>query len=61
MEKLIDYRETSYFNNTDQFLFKNNYNKWFVSKVHYHNGAWFTNENLKYKAITVKCLNLENE
>lgn len=59
MENSIDYRETSYFNETNQFLFKDNYNKWWASKVHWYNGSWFTDQGLKYKATTVKCIILE--
>jgi hypothetical protein len=59
MTEKLEYRETDYFNEENYFLFKDNLNKWMVSKVHWYSGSWFTNEGLKYKAITVKCIILD--
>lgn len=55
----ISYRDSDYFNDRNCFLFKDNYDKWMVSKVHWYNGSWFTNDGLKYKATTVKCIKLD--
>lgn len=59
MTEKLKFRETDYFNDKDDFLFKDNYGKWIVSKVHWYNGSWFTNGGLKYKATTVKCIILD--
>lgn len=58
MEEL-EYQESSYFNENDEYLFLTNYNKTFVSKVHFYNGAYFTNELLKYKATSIKSLKID--
>ncbi len=56
MYNLLLYRKTDYFNDKDYFLFKDNFDKWTATKVHWYNGNWFTNTGLKYKATTVKCV-----
>jgi len=55
-EKLnLDYRENNYFNTEDYYVFED----WrlFVSKVHKHNGSWFTNEGLNFKCTSIRCVN----
>lgn len=61
MENLseLEYHETSYFNENDEYLFLTNYNKAFVSKVHFYNGACFTNELLKYKVTSIKSIKID--
>lgn len=50
---MLKYNDTEYFNSEDYFLIKTNYNRFYVTKVHWYNGAWFSNESLKYKMTTV--------
>jgi hypothetical protein len=59
MSEKIEYRNSDYFNENSDFLFKTNFDRWIVSKVHFYNGAWYTNESLKYKATTIKCIILD--
>lgn len=56
----MKYRNNEYFNNTDQFLFHNDF-EYFVDKVHYYNGYWYTNSGLQYKATTLKCKQLDKK
>jgi hypothetical protein len=55
MEKSFEYRESTYFNDTDTFVFVDNCNMVFESKVHFEKGNWWTNEGLNYKCTSIKC------
>ena len=57
MNKTLKYRDKSYFNDIDTYLFNGTFKK-FESKVHFEKGHWWTNENLKYKATSVKSIKL---
>tara|TARA_R110000772_G_C13310332_1_gene440583 strand:- start:13816 stop:13980 length:165 start_codon:yes stop_codon:yes gene_type:complete len=54
----MEYRDNSYFNEGDTFLFNDAGFKKFESKVHFENGYWWTNESLQFKATTLKCKKL---
>ena len=54
MEKCFEYRELTYFNDTDTFVFMSLF-KEFESKVHLEKGYWWTNESLNYKCTSLKC------
>lgn len=58
--KTLEYRENTYFNDVDVFLFET-HGKQFKSKCHFEKGFWWTNEPLNYKCTSVKSLKLENE
>tara|TARA_R110000772_G_scaffold55_8_gene333 strand:+ start:950 stop:1651 length:702 start_codon:yes stop_codon:yes gene_type:complete len=49
-----EYKKNNEFNSEDYYIFED----WrcFVSKVHLHNGMWFTNESLQFKAETIPCI-----
>jgi len=58
---IMKYRENDYFNKTDYFLIKTNYNKYYVTKCHWYNGAWYSDVSLKYKmssVLSVSCAEL---
>ena len=59
MEKLLSYQDSNYFNEKDIYLFYTNLKRFYVSKVHFYNGAWYTDVGCKYKATTVLCINCE--
>ena len=35
----MKYRDNDYFNNTDYFLIKTNFDRYYVTKCHWYNGA----------------------
>lgn len=50
----LQYRENSYFNETDEYVFYDSaLKKHLNSKVHLHNGTYYTNDGLKYKATSL--------
>lgn len=53
----FEYREVSYFNHDDTYVFLPNIAKCFESKVHFdkRNPGWWTNESLNYKCISILC------
>jgi hypothetical protein len=57
----MDYRESSYFNENDTFLFERNDGRRFESKCHFEKGFWWTNESLNYKCISIMCVNLSDQ
>lgn len=57
LKTLLKYRDNSYFNNTGLFLLDNNLERTYVSKVHLYNGNWYSNEGLKLKMTSIKCIN----
>jgi hypothetical protein len=61
---MLKYNESEYFNSEDYFLIKTNYNRFYVTKCHWYNGAWFSDESLKYKmssVLSISCNELKNE
>ncbi len=57
MKELLKYQESNYFNEKDTYLFHTNLKRFYVSKVHFYNGAWYTDVGCKYKATTVLSIN----
>lgn len=57
MRNQLKYRENNYFNSTDLFLLDNNLERTYVSKVHLYNGNWYSNEGLKLKMTSIRCIN----
>ena len=58
----MKYRENDYFNNQDDYLVHDHaLHLSFVSKLHFYNGNWYSNDKLKYKMTSVKCININNE
>lgn len=59
MENKFEYRKSDYFCVNDNYIFKD----WrkFESKVHLHNGSWYTDESLKYKATSILCYKLDDK
>jgi hypothetical protein len=57
MENLVTYRESEYFNEKDDFLVLTNLKRFYVTQVHFYNGAWYTNEGCQYKATSIKTVN----
>tara|TARA_R110000772_G_scaffold20466_5_gene56972 strand:- start:126051 stop:126746 length:696 start_codon:yes stop_codon:yes gene_type:complete len=49
-----EYKTNKEFNSEDYYIFED----WrcFVSKVHLHNGNWYTNESLNFKATSIPCI-----
>lgn len=57
MKNKMEYRESDYFDADSVYKFEGT-TKVFDSKVHKHKGSWYTNENLQYKATSIKCIKL---
>ena len=59
METLLKFRENRvYFNNDDFYLLYDlGIKKLMVTKVHLHNGTWYSTEGLQYKMSSVRCVN----
>lgn len=57
MKDLLEFREQSYFNADDNFYIKTNMGKYYVTKCHWYNGAWFCDEGLKMKMTSVASIN----
>ena len=55
----LQYRDTTYFNENDYYVFED-LNRYFVSKVHFEKGYWWTNESLQFKATTMECVNFKD-
>lgn len=55
----MKYRDKSYFNENDTYLFDNGMRR-FESKVYFTKSNWWTEESLKYKATTLECKKLNN-
>ena len=56
----LPYRGSDYFNEVDDFIFYDDHS-FFQSKVHWRNGAWYTNEGLNFKATTLRALKVKRE
>lgn len=55
----MKYQENNYFNEIDDYLIRDpSINLNFVSKLHFYNGNWYSNNGLKYKMTSVKCINI---
>ncbi len=59
MENELKYREASYFNEDDNFVFENNFNQSFVAKAYKENGFYYfakagVKSNYDYKCTSVK-------
>jgi hypothetical protein len=62
MKKLnlkTEYKTNKEFNSEDYFIFEDSW-RCFVSKVHLHNGNWFTNESLQFKATSIPCVSFKH-
>lgn len=57
MKHLLAYRETNYFNENDYFLLQSNFNRFFITQVHFYNGNWYSNVSLQYKMTSVRSVN----
>lgn len=57
MKNILEYRENNYFNSADLFLLDNNLERTYISKVHLYNGNWYSDEGLKLKMTSVRCIN----
>lgn len=57
---IFEYRTNNYFNAKDTYLVKTNLNKVLLTKLHFENGSWFTNEGMQYKATSVKMIKIES-
>lgn len=57
MKNKLKYRDNSYFNSEDLYLFDNGLNKWYLTKVHFYNGFWYSDVACKYKMSSVVCVN----
>ena len=55
----MEYKQTSYFNTEDTYVFESSLNTVFESKVEFYNGNYYTtNPNFcSYKATSLKCDN----
>ena len=51
----VGYKTNKEFNENDLYIFHDL--RFFISNVHKHNGVWYTNESLKFKAETIECIN----
>jgi hypothetical protein len=50
----LQYRGNDYLNDTDVYIcYDAGIKNLFLSKLHYHNGSWYTNESLRYKAASI--------
>lgn len=56
----LPYRGSDYFNEVDDFIFYDDHS-FFQSKVHWYNGAWYTNKGLSFKATTLRALRVKSE
>jgi hypothetical protein len=55
------YRNNNYFDeNTLYIFYHESIDRLLVSKVHFYNGNWHTNEGLQYKCTSVKCIKANN-
>lgn len=59
MKNKLKYRDNSYFNSEDLYLFDNGLNKWYLTKVHFYNGFWYSDVACRYKMSSVVCVNCE--
>lgn len=60
MKDLLRYNESEYFNAEDHFVVFTNLLKYYVTKCHWYNGAWFSDEGGKYKMTTVLTTSLKS-
>jgi hypothetical protein len=58
--KNFEYRDSSYFNDKDTFVFDSDY-RVFESKVFFEDGYWWTKESMNFKATTVLCYNNQDQ
>lgn len=54
----MKYRDNSYFNTDDYFLFDVGWRK-FLTKLELYNGYYYTLESLQYKANSLPCVNFK--
>lgn len=67
MNKILQYRDNNYFNNTDSYLILTSSEQFTTTKVHFYNGNWYSNnksnsivkqnDRLEYKMTTILCIN----
>ena len=57
MKDKLEYRDNSYFNSNDLYMFDNGLEKWYISKVHFHNGFWYSDVACNYKMTSVPSVN----
>jgi len=54
----LSYRDNSYFNSEDCYIFRSGFGKLYVSRLEFSSGGcWYFLEGLRYKATTVECVN----
>lgn len=61
---MLKYRETDYFNSEDYYLVLTNLDRYYITKCHWYNGSWYSDEGLKYKmtsVLTVSCAELKDK
>lgn len=61
MKKLLAYRDSNYFNPEDYFIIYTTLEAFYVTKCHWFNGAYYSDEGLKYKmtsVLSVSCAEL---
>lgn len=51
---MLKYRENSYFNDIDYFIFRNNLNQISINRAELYNGNWYSNN---YKLTSVESIN----
>jgi len=49
MKHLLEYRDSSYFNDTDYFLALNNLGQFYLTDLEPHNGKWFPKAHMGFK------------
>lgn len=60
---MLQHRESDYFNSEDYYLLLTNFNRYYITKCHWYNGSWFSDESLKYKmtsVLTISCAELKD-
>lgn len=60
---MLQYRESDYFNSEDYYLVLTNLDSYYITKCHWYNGSWFSDESLKYKmtsVLTVSCAEIKD-
>lgn len=54
---LFKYRNNNYFDeNTIYIFYHNSIDRLLITKVHLYNGSYYTNEGLKFKCTSLKCI-----
>lgn len=54
----LEFRDASYFNEVDTYVFLSPLVGEFMSGVNFERGRWWTNEGLQYESTSIKCYNL---